>query len=208
MERLESALDLFFKYCDRYPRIEMGLIGFSGTLTDASRFHMRPLRNGTRLGHGTMQLGYPYVDVARAGLGPTVEFKPVPGVAPEVQMQEAYWQRIQEFFARRRFYLRLSRDPKLLPRYYNVPLPEKEDFPVEFATWPAIPAGLVLNPEGECPRGYLHWSAFVPEGTLEHDAIAAALTLGKMAREPRKLAANVIASLQDEVRKKVALVRV
>jgi len=209
MERLESALDLFFKYCGRYPRIEMEPIGFRHDLTEAGRFYLRPSRKGIPLGHETTKLSYPYIDVMRADVVPWFRFQSPSGKAPLTHLNEQFWTEMQRTILKgRRFYVRLCRDAKLLPRHYNIQLPEKQDFPVEFATWPAIPAGLVLNPEGECPRGYLHWSAFVPKGTPEHDAIAAALTLGEMARLVPKPNADTIAALQDDVRRKVAFVRV
>lgn len=205
MERLQSALDLFFKYSGRYPRIEMEPIGFSPDLTDAGRFYIRPVRKGKPLGHQSMVLSYPYIDVMRDG-APEITFRPASGSAPLTHLNRQCWEILQNGMLKgRRFYVRLSRDPKLLPRYYIIQLPEKQDFPVEFATWPAIPGGMVLNPEGEARRGYLHWSALVPEGTPEHDAIATALELGETARLQRK-PPGAIEKLQEELRRKLAFV--
>lgn len=207
MERqMISALDLFRRYHARYPRIEMGKLGFSGDLTDAGRFYLTPQRSGKPLGHKTRQLGFPYVDVLEAGMELEAKLKGVSGVAPHLQMQDAYWQKIQEDFLRgRRFTVHIY-EP-YFPRWYSVSLTDRDSFPARFKTWPAIKRGLVINRKGEAPVTYLHWSAFVPEGTPEHAAIQASLDVAIRLKEPKMpVPKDEIARMQDDFFAKLALV--
>lgn len=199
-----SALDLFRKYHSRYPRIEMSRIGFRGGLTEAGRFYLQPSRAGNPLGQ-VIRMGYPLIDVNHAGLDPTAEFKSESGIDPAVQMENAYWQLIQEQFLNgRRYSVRLY-EPSV-PSWYNVPIRMQPTFPVQFTVWPAIKRGMVINPRYQEPRAYLHWSAFVPEGTPEHDAIAAANDLAVIAnRKGVKPAAPEIDKLKAVVFDKLKL---
>ena len=208
MATIPSALDLFLKYHDRYTAgISMDRLWLTRDLTDAGRFYLRPMRGDAPLGFETVQLGYPYVDVLKAGLRPGVDIKPELGVDPNQQLEDAYWKRIRaEYLEGRRFFLHLHRDPVHLPRWYSVPMVTQPMFPARFRIWPLLKRGMVINPEGESRRGYLHWSAFVPEGTPEHAAIAHALDIGHLMRKPLKPNAGEIAKLHDELHQKLALV--
>lgn len=201
-----SALDLFRRWHNRYPRIEMGRIGFREGLVEAGRFYLQPQRAGKSLGFKTIQLGYPVIDVNKAGLDASISFKSESGIDPKIQMENAYWELIQEhFLSGRRFTLHFY-EP-MVPSWYNVPIRTKPEFPVQFKIHPALKRGMIINPRDQEARGYLHWSAFIPEGTPEHDAIVAANDLAEIVhKDGLKPTEAQIKELQDILWAKIALV--
>lgn len=205
-KRMISSLDLFRKFCGRYTRIEMGRLGFSGDLGDAGRFYLTPMRGGTTLGHKTRQLGYPYVDVIAAGLDIKPGIRGSSGVDPFRQLQDAYWQGIKdEFLEGRRFFLHVH-EP-YFPSWRTASFTTQPNVPCRFRTWPAIKKGMVINRQGEAPVGYLHWSAFVPEGTPEYNAIRASLDIAERIQDaPMKPSKEEIERLQETFFAKLELV--
>ena len=184
----------------------MGRIGFREGLTESGRFYLRPMRNGKSLGHETIQLGYPVVNVLEAGLDADVRIKAEAGIAPALQLENEYWQRIQEHFLDgRRFFLHVCEEH--FPRYYSVELRLRPHIAARYRIWPALKRGMQINPRDQEKRSYLHWSAFIPEGTPEHDAIRASLDLAeyknKSGLPPQK---HEMERFQETLFEKIALV--
>jgi len=207
-DRIKSALDLFLEYEGRFASgITMGRLGFRSELTESGRFYLEPMRGVKSLGHATIRVGYPFVDVLKAGLGPELKFRPETGVSPDKQMEDAFWEKIkEEYLDGRRFFIHLYRPH--VPRWYGVSLRVKPFFPVQFRIWPALKRGMVINPRGQEPRPYVHWSALIPEGTAEHEAIRAALDLAHIVEHSAVRPDDErIRALQNMVREKIALVR-
>lgn len=204
MEQVQSALDLFRKYHGRYPVIEMAPFHLGG-LTEAGRLYLMPKRGVKALADRQLLVmrKYPYVDVFEAKIRSRTDFKPERGKTPQVQQQEALWKKVsEEYFAKRRFTVHLGS----MPSYYQLNLREHPMLPARFRVWRKM-RGLVLDPKPTEPALYLHWSAFVPAGTPEHDAIRASLDLAERANDgPLKPSAEEIAGLQAILREKIALV--
>lgn len=205
--RTESALDLFKKYCGRFPQIEMEPAGFTSDVL-STRILLRPVRRGKPIGMDQKITQYPYIDVVECGFQPLIQMRAT-GTAPSVQLEAKYADVAREFLLKRRFRLRVCTHPALLPRYYSISLREKPDFPATFTTYPACPRGMVINPSDIYHRAYLHWSAFVPEGSPEHAAICAALDLAERANaKPLPAGEAEIIQLQTRLRDMIAQVPV
>ncbi len=172
MERPPSSIELFKRYHARYPRIQMSAFKL-GEITEAGRLYLMPTRDGVDLieRHRLAELKYPYVDIFKAGIRSRTDFKPEKGTTPQLQQQEALWKKIsEEYFAGRQFSMHLGE----LPPWYQIPIGKQPMFPVQFRVWRAM-RGLVLRRRFSEPIMYMHWSAFIPPGTDEHDAIRASL---------------------------------
>ena len=173
----KSALNLFLAYCDRYPEISIGPVGFGKNFAE-TRFYLEPIRDDKPLGLKPRIQGYPYVDVLRAGIEPQVAFKSGVSKAPAPQMNSAYSEEITSFLEGRQFFMKVDR--RIITRDYVASLYRVELFPIVLSTRPAIKRGLVINPEGNDSRAYLHWTSFFPRDAPEYDAIMAAVDLERV----------------------------
>jgi hypothetical protein len=204
MEKVPSALDLFKLYHNHYPVIEMMPLHLGG-ITEAGRLYLLPSRNGHPISsrHRIALWKYPYLDVAEAGIRSRTDFDPAKGTTPQVQQQAALWKKIsEEYFAKRRFTMHLG----YLPGYYSLNVREHPMFPVRFRVWRRM-RGLHLDPKPTEPAAYVHWSAFIPEGTPEWKAVQAALDLAHIVHEkPTKPSQADVKKYQDIVREKIAAV--
>ena len=202
-----SALDLFKQWHRRYERHQITLhrIGFSEDAR-SEHFSLRPWREGERLKYAHNAGYFPYVDVLDAELKAQFTVESGRGVLPFVLMEDEFWRLIQKnFLDGRRYFVRVRRG--FFDQYYGVPLRVQPFFPAQFSTWPVLKRGMVLNPRDQEPWPYLHWSAFVPEGTPEHAAIAAANDLAEFANKAGiKPTESQIDDLKAKVFEKVKLV--
>lgn len=208
MERLKTPLEVFLAVCDRNARIDMEPVGFTRDMTTGGRFYLRPVRKGKAIGHEPTIEGYPYIDFDRAGLRSQVDVSGS-GKDPLTQLNEQVWKLMQStILAGRRFYMRLSRDPAYFPPSYSIELTKRQSFPVEFSTWRAIPKWLMLNRQDQEPPSYLHWSAFAPEGTVEHDAVADMLEFVETKAMQRPPGESEMSALEQKARTSLRFARV
>ena len=202
-----SALDLFRRWHSHFERLEIKMekIGFSEG-GNSDRFFLRPTRNRIPLRYKFGIPNFPYVEVLKARLKGTTAVDTDRGIAPNVQTRDEYWRLIDEQLLRsRKFFVQVYAPH--FPSWYNVQLREGGYFSARFRTWPAVGRGLVINPRDQEPWPQLHWSAFIPEGTPEHEAIAAANELAEFAnKEGLKPTKEQIGELQEHVFEKLKLV--
>lgn len=188
-----TALDLLKRCYRRYERKPIALhrIGFAGDTT-SEHFSLRPWREGKRIEYAPGIGNFPYVNVRMAQLKGQFTID-TSGRLPFLRMEDEYWRLIEEqYLTGRKFYIRLK--PGFFDnRYYGVPLRQQPFFPAQFYTRPAIKRGMMLNPRDQEPWPYVHWSAFLPEGTPEYDAIDAADQLARRCEESK------LKPLQEEI---------
>lgn len=206
MEKPTSSIELFKRYSARFPLIEMAPLQLGG-ITEAGRFYLMPMRGKVELveRQKLVMAKYPYIDLFRAGIRSRTDFKPERGVSPQGQQQTALWKKIsEEYFGKRRFTLRLGD----IPGYYGISLYDAPYLPARFKVWRPM-RGLVLQPARTEPPLYVHWSAFIPEGTREYAAIQASLDLNAAARKkPLPARADEIAHLQAALRECIAAAQI
>lgn len=202
-----SALDLFRRWHAHFERheIKMEKIGFSEG-GNSDRFFLRPTRNGIPLRYKHGIPNFPYVDVLKACLRGPTSIDTARGIAPNVQTRDEYWRLINEQLLQpRKFFVQVY--PPHFPDWSNVQIRENGYYSARFRTWPALGRGLVINPRDQEPWPQLHWSSFVPEGTPEHAAIAAANELAEFAhKDGLKPTQAQIDDLKEKVFEKVKLV--